>query len=39
MQHGYAVIDLVTLHAMEVKDIYLAKFAALVVQVWAIITC
>ncbi|XP_020547332.1 uncharacterized protein LOC105180372 isoform X1 [Sesamum indicum] len=30
--HGYAVIDLGNLHAMEVKDIYLAKFAAMVLQ-------
>ncbi|KAK4415503.1 tRNA(Ile)-lysidine synthase [Sesamum alatum] len=32
MPHGYAVIDLGNLHSMEVKDIYLAKFAALVLQ-------
>ncbi|KAL0374337.1 UNVERIFIED_CONTAM: tRNA(Ile)-lysidine synthase [Sesamum radiatum] len=32
MPHGYAVIDLGNLHAMEVKDIYLAKFAALILQ-------
>ncbi|KAL8498849.1 hypothetical protein ACS0TY_021981 [Phlomoides rotata] len=32
MPHGYAEIDLVTLHSTEVKDIYLAKFVALVVQ-------
>ncbi|KAL0339061.1 UNVERIFIED_CONTAM: tRNA(Ile)-lysidine synthase [Sesamum angustifolium] len=32
MPHGYAVIDLGNLHAREVKDIYLAKFAALVLQ-------
>lgn len=39
MQHGYVVIDLVTLRSVEVKDIYLARFVALVVQVWAISTC
>ncbi|KAL7106504.1 hypothetical protein ACP275_07G117400 [Erythranthe tilingii] len=32
MPHGYAVIDLETLRAMEVKDIYLAKFVTSVVQ-------
>ncbi|KAL0410659.1 UNVERIFIED_CONTAM: tRNA(Ile)-lysidine synthase [Sesamum latifolium] len=32
MPHGYAVIDLGNLHAVEVEDIYLAKFAALVLQ-------
>ncbi|KAI3443806.1 hypothetical protein Pfo_000471 [Paulownia fortunei] len=32
MPHGYAVIDLGTLHSMEVKNIYLAKFVALVLQ-------
>lgn len=39
MQNGYAVIDLGTVHSMEVKDIYLAKFVALVVQVLPISMC
>ncbi|XP_051131389.1 uncharacterized protein LOC127251649 isoform X2 [Andrographis paniculata] len=30
--HGYAVIDLGILNSMEIKDIYLAKFSALVLQ-------
>ncbi|PIN03983.1 tRNA(Ile)-lysidine synthetase [Handroanthus impetiginosus] len=32
MPHGYAVINIETLQSMQVKDIYLAKFAALVLQ-------
>ncbi|KAK6137044.1 hypothetical protein DH2020_029213 [Rehmannia glutinosa] len=32
MPHGYAVIDLGTLHSMEVQNIYLAKLVALLLQ-------
>lgn len=32
MPHGYVVIDLETLHLMDTKDIYVAKFVTLVVQ-------
>ncbi|XP_073058647.1 uncharacterized protein [Primulina eburnea] len=32
MPHGYAIIDLQTLHSTEVKDLCIAKFIALVVQ-------
>ncbi|XP_073154544.1 uncharacterized protein [Henckelia pumila] len=32
MPHGYAIIDLQTLHSTDVKDLFFGKFIALVVQ-------